>query len=75
MPRAAALLAPRPLLVANPVDGRRRRVDQEQAAAAYGFTTRIYEMAGSRGSFRLAMADTPAELQNLWLEHVGRGTR
>ena len=75
LPRAAALLAPRPLLVANPVDGRRRRVDQEQAAAAYGFTTRIYEMAGSRGSFRLAMADTPAELQNLWLEHVGRGTR
>ncbi|HEU0140025.1 MAG TPA: acetylxylan esterase [Bryobacteraceae bacterium] len=70
LPQAAALLAPRPLLIVNPVDGRHRRVDEEQAAGTYKFTSRVYEMAGSGEAFGLAMADTAGELLKLWSEHI-----
>lgn len=70
LPQAAALLAPRPLLIVNPVDGRHRRVDEAEAAGTYKFTKQIYNLAGSGKSFELAMADTAGELLKRWSEHI-----
>jgi pimeloyl-ACP methyl ester carboxylesterase len=69
LPELAAMLAPRPLLLVNPVDGFQRRADPSQAAAEYKIAGDIYRLEGAAAAFRLAFVDTAGEISRLWLNH------
>jgi dienelactone hydrolase len=69
LPEIAALLAPRPLVLVNPVDGFQRRADPTRAAAEYKVAGDIYRLEGAAQAFHLAFADTPGEISRLCLNH------
>jgi dienelactone hydrolase len=60
LPDVAALIAPRPLLIQNPVDALHRVLDVAKAREALGSTARAYEKAGSADRFRVEH-DTASE--------------
>jgi pimeloyl-ACP methyl ester carboxylesterase len=73
LPELGAMLAPRPLLLVNPVDGFHRRADPSQAAAEYKIAGDIYRLEGAAAAFRLAFVDTAGEISRLWLNHFAAG--
>ena len=53
MPHLMACVAPRPLLVTNPVDGQRRPIDATDACETMRFTQGVYGLLGKKKAFRV----------------------
>jgi cephalosporin-C deacetylase-like acetyl esterase len=60
MPHLLAHVAPRPLLVANPVDGRRREVSVDDATSQLRFTSAVYDAVGAGDELHIARDDAAA---------------
>jgi dienelactone hydrolase len=73
LPELAALLAPRPLLLVNPVDGFQRRSDPKRAAAEYKGAGDMFRLEGAAAAFQLAFAETPGDISRLFLDHFKAG--
>jgi hypothetical protein len=69
MPQLLADLAPRPLLISNPVDGRRRAVSIDDCNEQLRFTTSVYKVSGANDSLRVSRSSAQASASNLaeWL--------
>ena len=53
MPQLLACVSPRPVLLLNPVDGRRRSIDMATAQHTNRFVEHIYELQGAADRFRM----------------------
>ncbi len=62
LPGVAAAIAPRPLQLLNTVDAAQLPVETEQCRAAYELTRRAYTLAGAAENFRVARAESPADI-------------
>lgn len=58
MPQLLAAISPRPLLVLNPVDGRRQPVTADAAASRHQFTTAVYALQASPAALQHTQAAT-----------------
>jgi len=58
----AALVAPRPLTVINPVDQMQRPLDPDRAAEMYKPTARIFDLAGARPGLSVVSALSAADI-------------
>jgi pimeloyl-ACP methyl ester carboxylesterase len=69
MPQLLADLAPRPLLISNPVDGRRRAVSIDDCNEQLRFTSSVYKVSGANDSLRISRSSAQASASNLaeWL--------
>ena len=69
MPQLLACLAPRPLLVLNPVDGRRRAISIDDCNQQLRFTTAVYNVSGTNDSLRVSRSNADASASSLaeWL--------
>jgi hypothetical protein len=60
MPHLLAHVAPRPLLITNPVDGRRRDVTVDDANRALRFTTAVYDVTGASDAMQVSRDNVEA---------------
>lgn len=69
----AACVAPRRLLVLNPVDGRNRRLDAEQLPGFGRFTSAVYELEADPSHFEIELAgeETAPAVVEEWIDHSG----
>jgi hypothetical protein len=58
LPDIAGLVAPRHLVLANLVDGRRERVDRRLARSEYGQAQQVFKSLSSEDKLRVVDADT-----------------
>ncbi len=68
MPQLVACLAPRPVLLVNPVDGRRRRLSDDAAQSMSSFTRRVYERYESPNNLHQFGGEPPAGWIQKWIE-------
>lgn len=61
LPELAALVAPRPLLLLNAVDHIQERVELDRVAQTYSSTSRIFDLLGAKGAFRVQHAVSQQE--------------
>jgi len=64
MPQLIACLAPRPVMIVNPVDGRRRRISGDEAPGLNGFARSVYERF--RSADKLQALD--GEASTAWIQ-------
>lgn len=66
-----ACLAPRSLLLVNPVDGRNRRLDADAAARLGEFTAAVFNQVGATGRFATTVVDEPNAVNAIgeWLRN------
>ncbi len=62
LPDVAGLVAPRQLVLANLVDGRRQRVDRQLTRSEYGPAQQVYNAFSSEDKLRIVDADTAEAL-------------
>lgn len=71
LPQVMAAVAPRPLLVVDPVDGLREALSGEEAAGTCAWPQHVYQLSGQDGGrlHLLAQADRPATVEAIagWL--------
>jgi cephalosporin-C deacetylase-like acetyl esterase len=67
MPQLIACLAPRPVLVVNPVDGRRRKLSGEEMNSRSRFARSVYERYQSANHFQHVGATAPAAWIQKWV--------
>jgi hypothetical protein len=65
MPHLLAHVAPRPLLVTNPVDGRRREVAVDDASQQLRYTAAVYEVTGASDKMGIVRDKVKAAVQFL----------
>jgi hypothetical protein len=65
MPQLLAHVAPRPLIVTNPVDGRHRPLSPDDAKQKLRYTSAIYGVEGAGDRLQIANADAEATANNL----------
>lgn len=70
MPQLLACLAPRPLLISNPVDGRRRAISSDDCNQQLRFTAGVYKMSTANDSLRVSRSKAEASASDLaaWLQ-------
>jgi dienelactone hydrolase len=68
----AALVAPRPLVVAGGVNGGGEQLDPEAMRREYSFTEQLYRLHGASGAFRLTTALSAAELADTLVRNDSR---
>ncbi|HSB17244.1 MAG TPA: alpha/beta fold hydrolase [Bryobacteraceae bacterium] len=66
LPDLAALVAPRPLLLLNPVDEAQRLAGEKLATGVYRRSAGVYAMLGAGGNFTVRYADSPAGILESW---------
>ncbi len=72
LPEVAALVAPRPLLLLNPVDAVHRVAPAGEVKSTYESTAQVYGLAGVAENFRQAHALTAREIADQYLAHLKR---
>ena len=65
LPDLAATLAPRPLLIAGPVDHRERPADLDAVRRDYAVATRAYAVAGADAGLRITRGGDGKEIETL----------
>jgi hypothetical protein len=60
MPHLLAHIAPRPLLITNSVDGRRREVSIDDAARQLRYAATVYEVVGASNKLQISRTDAEA---------------
>jgi hypothetical protein len=75
MPQLIACLAPRPVLVVNPVDGRRRRRHGGEVARLHRFARSVYERHQSLSRVAQVDAEGPAAWIQKWVQMGNWGER
>jgi len=70
IPHLLAHVAPRPLLMSNPVDGRRRAVSDEEYSRQIQFTAAVYDVLGARDKLQVSRTAAEQTSRNLaeWLQ-------
>ena len=68
MPQLVACLAPRPVLIVNPVDGRRRRLAGGQAQGMNRFASSVYECLQSPNNLQQMEAGAPTAWIQKWVQ-------
>ncbi len=70
MPQLLAHVAPRPLLIANPVDGRRRPVSIDECTRQAPFTAAVYDVFGERSKLHVLRTEADQTASSLaeWLQ-------
>ena len=62
LPEVAALVAPRPLVVINPVDAAQRPLDDARAAEVYQPAAKVFETAGAAANLKVVHALSAADI-------------
>jgi len=68
MPQLIACLAPRPVLIINPVDGRRRQISGDEAHGQNSFARSVYDRNQSTDNLQSVDAETPTEWIQKWIQ-------
>lgn len=73
----AACVAPRPMLVLNPVDGKRRPLDGARTEQLYPFARSVYTLSGQTGLLQVRRVEDEKTTGALaeWLSQQTRGSR
>ena len=70
MPQLIACLAPRPVMIINPVDGRRRRITGNETNGLNSFARSVYGRHQSVDELQQVSAETPAAWTKQWVQMV-----
>jgi len=68
----AAMFAPKPLLLLNPVDQKQQRVDLKVAIARYAPAVAVYQLLGASSRFKVELTDSPKATVHALLRHLSQ---
>jgi cephalosporin-C deacetylase-like acetyl esterase len=66
----ASIIAPKPLVISNPVDHMKEIVDTKEAVNSFSFTEKCYEVIDSEDNFRLISTDSRRSLEEKFLNVI-----